>query len=445
MRFLHIHQVFKDTTRLTKFLMLRKQYVIGVLDSALQIESFTLQCNGVINRDQLTQTLAALRTQGSGRPELLHKQLLFYDLAQSVTTWPGAWSDLIMTPLADIQQFVLDRVPVLQGMSFAEESTASGDALKFKLRSYLPSLSLGGEGGAEGVEPGKDGDEHQQDEGRDSKKAAAADPSTSVLTVDSILRFVEGPTTLMALDDSMDAFLLKMGDFDVSFVSMLQHKLQFLLWSIYSSHLRTNEAARMVAVDLSKKSTDAVLITKELVQKQGFEMFMAGTVSVHPQGTLGKDCYPLCCLFGIQFYVNAPKDLCSLDCVVPAWCTKPVSRNDLAYFHVVQRDIPVIMHIAATGAEASPHVQLAKDVPDKLKSIMAIQKAFAELSQAEKDTVVADSENLAAMDGEAEGIQIKTPWHQRTPGEVRALTFSLRPLRPHYMHTGRFPYTVHSY
>ena len=430
--------------------MLRTHYAISLVENALKIDSFVLQCSGMIDRPKLVVTVESLKASlESGEQQAMAQKLMFYDLAQSVTTWPRAWADLLMTPPSQVSSFVMERVPVLKIIMEGEHAEGAAQ-VRQKLRSYLPSLAFSndpdGEAAAEqgadengpvrGDQAGQDQDVQDGGAGKVPPGGAPGNSSTapsSMLCLEAIHRFAESNTSQL-LDESMDAFIWGKEEFDATFLIMVQHQLQYLVWTMYSGHLRENAAARSVCIDLSKKSADAVVISKSLLTQDKFEMMMAGSVSMTPVGVLGKDHFPLCAVLGVQFYVNSPKDLFALDCVVPAWCTKTVSRNDMAYFHVQSKSVPVLMYTSL--ADGGLQIQFSKDVSPKFLSVMKVHKAFATLSSEEQKQVrqeyeaLADDEETTAMGMRASGSSKKTAWHQRsTAGPIQALQFDMRPLR----------------
>ena len=223
----------------------------------------------------------------------------------------------------------------------------------------------------------------------------------------------------LTLDESYDAFLLGMEDFDAAFLFMVQHKLQYIVSSLYSAHLRENEPARSISIDLSKKANEAVVITKELVLQGEFEMMMAGTVSMVPQGKAGQDHNLLCTVLGVPFYINGPKDVFASDCVIPAWSTKIVNRNDMAFFCVEKRQEPVIMYFS--GGDTGIHVQLKKDISDKFTSVLTVHEAFASRSKTGQDEIVKRFE----LDGADTDTSDRAPWHVKRQGSLCGLKFDL--------------------
>ena len=385
---------------------------------ALKIGKFVLQCDGMVDKSDLMQTIDALKAD---RPdvEIRHQELVFFDLAQTVSTWPKAWADLLMTKPADLRNFIFGRVPVLKGLVFESTKTMGS-----KLRSYLPSLCFAHD--EENAEAAQDGVKLEEKDAENAEEPAASksEMPSSLVSIQSIHRCCESSEgSASLLDDSMDAFLLGADELDVSFLCMVQHKLQFMVWSMYSQHLRENALARSVLIDLAKKGGESVIISKDAVLSEKFEMMMAGTVSMYPHGTPGKDHYPLCCLFGIHFYVNAPKDMSALDCVVPAWCTKVVARNDMAYFSVQHADVPVVMYMS--GGEGGLQMQFASSMGDTFRKVLGTETCFADRTQKEQRKAMEKFETS----GDAEGNAERTPWHQkRSDGQLRGLEFMLRML-----------------
>ena len=379
-------QVFKDADRLSKFLMLRMDYVLTIVADSLKIDKFALHCNGIVEKSKLAATIGALKGEAAdGQAEVRREQLVFFDLAQSVSTWPQAWCELLMRPPGALYELVLEKVPVLKSMTFDERCIMGS-----KLRSYLPAMCLGTDdaGAVEDSEAQEKQKTAEQKEGQ--ADADAANLPSSFLSLESIHRFYENSdSSSMMMDESMDAFALKIDELDTAFLCLIQHKLQFLLTAIYSRQLRENVAARSISIDLAKKASDAVVITKNIALMDGFEMMMSGTVSMTPYGTLGKDHYPLCSLFGIQYYVNAPKDIFATDCVVPGWCTKIVSRNDLAYFTISKREVSVILYMS--GGEHGLQMQFSEDVAQQFRSILVLEKSFADRSDEEQLKLIKQS------------------------------------------------------
>ena len=380
-----------------------------------------LQCDGMVDKSQLMETILALKADTPGS-DIRHQELVFFDLAQTVSTWPKAWSELLMTKAAELRRFIYERVPVLKGVEFQGTRTVGS-----KLRSYLPALCFaqdedGGDDGADAQEGIKDEEKDKDAENAEEPGALVPSSLVSVQAIHKCCENSEGSSASL-LDDSMDAFLLAVDELDVSFLCMVQNKLQFMVWSMYSQHLRENALAKSVLIDLAKKAGEAVVISKEAVLVENFEMMMAGTVSMYPHGTPGKDHYPLCCLFGIPFFVNAPKDMFALDCVVPAWCTKVVARNDMAYFTVQRQDIPVVMYMS--GGEGGLQMQFANAMAEPFRKVLGTETCFADRTQKEQRKVTEKFES-----GHADGDDQRTPWYQkRTDGRLRGLEFMLRTLR----------------
>ena len=183
--------------------------------------------------------------------------------------------------------------------------------------------------------------------------------------------------------------------------------------------MRENQAARSVGIDLSKKASEAVLISKELAQQDGFEMMMAGTVSMVPQGKAGVDHNPLFTVFGVPFYINGPKDVFASDCVVPAWSTKVVNRNDMAFFCAENRREPVIMYFS--GGDSGIHVQLKKDISEKFGSVLSIHEAFASRSKNGQQEIATRFE----LDGADTDTSEKIPWYVKRQGPMLGLEFDL--------------------
>ena len=408
-------EVFKNIDRLQKFLGLRVSYVLHVLAEACKIGSFNLLCgkDGVADpkaKESVVMTLQHLMsahtasqakhevpvTQEGGASGLLGLQLLFFDLAQSTHSWTKAWHDVLTTPAAHVQETLFKQVPALKNVDFAH---GAGDSS----RPYLPCLPCAVsetceedvlDQGQEGTGQGNGkGNRKSDDKGDTSKRP--------VLSIDSIHKFMDGPDEVGLLDESVDAFVMGLEKLDTGFLQLLQARLQFAVWAAYGKFLRSNQAARSMEVDLSKKGCDAVLVSKKAATEEDFAMMFAGNVSIYAHGQLGKDHVPLCTLFGITFYCNAPKDLGSSDVMVPAWAAKPVSRNDLAYFHVESTSCKFILYFS--GGDAGVHLQPSGEVSERFRQAMCIWSALSSVSDEEKKAKIAEYERFLGAGVEVRG------------------------------------------
>ncbi len=429
-------KVFKDANRLEKFMGLRSMYVIFIVGHAFKISSFS--CNFSTGRtlSEVTETVKLLGEGRASEKELteLHQQVVFFDLAQSRSSWAISWSKLLQTPTKDLKDHMFQEVPVLKKMNW---DTASKIRNR-NLRSFLPNMMEEQAEAAEEIEKEQDAKQAEQD--AEKKNVEAPVKSTTVVKVGDINKFSDldcngEAATRGLLDESMDAFSLKVCNLDAAFINLVQSKLQTLVWLQYRKHISKDSPANDICIDLSKKGTDQVVIPKDIARKEGFEMFMAGTVSMHPQGEIGKGHYPLCSLFGVNFFLNGPRDLGALDAVVPAWSTKVVTRNDQAFFELKSKKEKAFLYITADG---TLQMQWASQVSDKFRKLVRLGKAFASATEDEKDQmqvrVEEFQETLEA--NEQEGIECANfrPWFGKAVDvpfadglefEVRFLGFSL--------------------
>ena len=426
---------------------LRSMYVIYIVGHAFNISSFSCNVSTGRTPSEVKETVKFL---GDGRaPEkeltVLHQQVVFFDLAQSRSSWATAWSKLLQAPTKDLKDHMFQEVPVLKNMNW---DTAS-QIRNRNLRSFLPNMVE--ESAAAEVEVEEEIEKNQaqtknaETERRGQDNADGPAKLTTVVKLGDINKFSDldcdgQPATRGLLDESMDAFSMRVWNLDAAFINLVQSKLQVLIWLQYRNHISKSSYANEICIDLSKKGADQVVISKELASKEGFEMFMAGTVSMHPQGELGKGHYPLCSLFGVNFFLNGPKDLGALDAVVPAWSTKVVTRNDQAFFEMKHRNQKALLYITADG---NLQIQWANQVSDKFLKLVRLSKAFAfatedekekmknqvreyqaEIEAKEEEGISHDFEYFRTWFGKAETVQ-NAPFADGLEFEVRLLGFSL--------------------
>ena len=402
-------QVFQTVDKLQRFLGLRSAYVLHILTEALKINSFHLLCGQAGHgdptaRNQLSRTLARLSSCHTDigdatepADKLLGQQLLFFDLAQSALSWPGAWHDLLAASAdssSSLQDVMFDQVPVLKRMEWCADHVPEGQ-LSLPSMPLVPNMFDGSNSPNESSENKDDQEAHADGKAKvdvHTKQEVESDQKKTIVSLDAIHRFADAPgnTELPVnwlLDESIDAFSMRVDQLDTGFLQMLQTRLQFAVWAAYGGFLRSNPAAREIAIDLSKKGADAVVISKDLGTREKLGMMLAGSVSMYPQGQLGKEHYPLCTLFGVTFYINAPKDLTSLESVIPGWMCKVVSRNDLAYFQVVSEQVTYVLYV--TGGDSGLHVQPRADVSERFLSALKVSSAYACAAKEHQDKMTA--------------------------------------------------------
>lgn len=349
---------------------MRSKYALAVLADALQIHSFHLQLSDGLTKEELFQTVKHLQELSPGNQ--MAGQLLYFDLAQSTTSWPSAWASLLQANRSHVQEKLFEQVPMLKQLPW-------DDVLKHhrtSMRSFLPRSTFDHQENQES----KGSEMPRDDDDKDAEKEDADEEfGTSIVKIGTLNSF--SVLDAKILDDSFDAYKLKVTDLDATFLAIVQSKLQAVVWSMYHSHIQSSSASE-VAIDLAKKGHESVVVPKDLVTSSDFELMMAGTVSMYPNGNLGKDHYPLCSLFGVTFFVNGPRDFSSLDAVVPAWCAKAVSRNDLAFFDLKSHTEKVLLYMT----DDTLHVKLASKVNPKFRSMMVLEDAFASLHLADRES-----------------------------------------------------------
>ena len=85
-------QVFKDAKNLEKFVSMRSNYVVNIIAEALKISTFYLQLSDGATKAALTSLVSHLQ----GIYETVASQMVYFDLAQSTTSWPTAWAGLLI-------------------------------------------------------------------------------------------------------------------------------------------------------------------------------------------------------------------------------------------------------------------------------------------------------------------------------------------------------------
>ena len=362
-----------------------------ILAEACRISSCTLLCGEGHDADVKTQSLMANTLQTlsaaclTNSASTLSKQVLLFDLAQTTSSWALSWSTLLGDALSQsLSDCILAKVPILKGIDWNDDTP--------NFRSYLPFVPENASSKSGETASVQQSAEKEKDlEGEGDKRPAA-------LSVDTINRFMDGNAEggHGMLDESFDAFSLQTGDFDATFLNLLQSRLQSTVWACYGAHLRQCMPARQVQIDLSKKGSDAVLISKALAKSAGFEMYLAGAVSTCPQGQLGKDHYPLCTLLGVTFYVNGPKDMSSFDAVVPGWLSKTVSRNDLAYFQLGSESKKFVMYLS--GGDAGLQIQSVDEINDTFRAALDIKPSYTCATPGEQEAISKSYQQF--MDGD---------------------------------------------
>ena len=392
-----------------------------ILNEACKITSCNLLCgeDGSADphaREALEVTLRHLRTSlecvadskvgDCSQLRVLGRQLLFFDLAQSTHSWTKAWHEVVTSPPSALPETLFKLVPALRNVDCADGDAASS-------RPYLPCLPSTN-GDATGYEEAQQQDKQGALERGDGGKHAdeELDSKKPILAVESIHRFMHGPGTVALLDESVDAYMMGLDQLDAGFVQQLQSRLQFAVWAAYGTSLRKSRAAAELKLDLSKKGTDAVILTKDEVMTKGLALMFAGHVSMYAQGQLGKDHYPLCTVFGLTFYCNGPKDLSSCDVVVPAWLAKSVARNDLAYFPSESCQEKFILYL--TGGDAGMQLQRSADVGSKLRGAMRIHTALASADDDAKKAMISEYEKYLQSVDEAEDAEASETVQDRT-------------------------------
>ena len=381
--------MFQDSEKLQKLLALRSKYLIHIVGEALKIASFQIQLPSGVGMDRLLASLHHMASCGEGK---LQTQLIFFDLAQSTTSWPTAWSTLLAAEKDGLEAEMLQQVPVLKAIPWDEE-----DKLKERLlRSFLPaSACLETQVEQAAIADDEDGAKTIDGDGKVSGESKDSGPSLkiSVRSLNTYSDFADSKSGIM--DGSFDALGMRISALDTTFLSALQASLQHLIWQLYGEYLRKHRSALEVEIDISKKGADAIVISKETAMEDSFSMMMAGTVSLCAQGQLGKDCYPLCNIFGVQFYLNGPKDLASLDVVVPAWSAKVTSRNDQVFFEQESDSLRVMLYLPKDGKiEVVPTDQ----THEPLKKLLRTRQAYSTASETVRQTIEQDLENVSPSD-----------------------------------------------
>ena len=285
-------------------------------------------------------------------------------------------------------------------------------------------------------EPSKDKEDEADADG-DAEKSEKSKPST-VVSLGLINSMTFSTTSLDAdmLDESIDAHSLNMNSLDSTFLSILQSKLQSLLWLAYHEYMMATPLVHQVGIDLSKKGADAILLSQSLVLEPRFSLMLAGTVSLYPHGQAGRDHHVLCTLFGVTFYINAPKDLGALDTVIAGWATKIVSRNDMAFFNLAHSFEKVILYFAKDG---QMQLQFAAHMSEKMESLLIKTTAFDSASDQEKAPLKKARDDAKAAEAfeppESWAFNGKVQWFKsaeyvKSPYVARALEFKLKLLGP---------------
>ena len=211
---------------------------------------------------------------------------VYFDLAQSTTSWPTAWAGLLTKTPSTVQTYMIETVPVLQKIPWDDAERKRQRTFK----AYLPNM-LNTDGKQESPELESDKDEAPTKKLKTSKEEEddQEQQPTTVVQLRSLNNFAEdGGAELMMMDDSYDASLLQIHGIDATFINILQCKLQSLVWNAYSQHLRCGNdgepsLASKVGIDLAKKGTDAIIVSKDLAKEKDFGLMMAGAVSLFTQ------------------------------------------------------------------------------------------------------------------------------------------------------------------
>ena len=448
-------QVFKDAKNLEKFVSMRSNYVVNIIAEALKISTFYLQLSDGATKAALTSLVSHLQGINESN-ETVAGQMVYFDLAQSTTSWPTAWAGLLIKTPSTFQTYMMETVPVLQKIPW-------DDAKRTRERifnAYLPNINMPNSDSKAEAELESDNDEgptkklktkDSKGKGKGDKEAAEGQEAdeeeqqpTTVVQLWSLNNFAEdGDSELVMMDDSYDAFLLQINGLDATFLNILQSKLQTMVWNAYSQHLRCGDGepsfSSMVGIDLAKKGTDAILVSKTLAKEKEFCLMMAGSVSLYPNGTPGKDHYPLCSLFGLTFYLNGPKDFSAFDTVIPAWSAKTVSRNDLAFFDVESAYSNAVLYITDGG---NLQVRCADGMNPKFRQLLHVNMAFGDMSPKDQEAVIAKKQKEVCEINEATettAAQVTYAWYDKpmnlkSPHVARALEFQVRLLVFHVVY-----------
>ncbi|CAE7539367.1 unnamed protein product [Symbiodinium sp. CCMP2592] len=322
-----------DQASLATFLSFRLQYLARIISSACTcVPELVLTNVG----DKTWQMLSVWG-------EKVHESLdilVPFDSMLSAADWAPRWAEVLQQSetAAEINREVASKVAVSQ---HPEASTGAAAFVQIRKQPEVQPSNQGGnnKGDARLAEnPGK-----SEESGRQSSDSVG---SVSVTAMNDYVSeaFKESSTA------SAECKALGLSRVCAKVLKKLECKLNAAIWDVYESCSSEMSGVHVnIKTAAGKGGKDAVQVNLPI--PEGMRL-----PSVHRlSATKGPKAIWCCKIFGVpelksvDFFMEACKDCLTTDVCVPAWSSRPVSRNDQAFFEAVAVKQNVIMFMTGPG------------------------------------------------------------------------------------------------
>ena len=332
-------KVFGDQLTCEKFMLIRVVYLFSTLPDLIETKGLVLD---VESAGTLSEMIGHLGDMRSDR----HLLSVFscFDTQLSDPDWVPVWNSLLLsakdrtdliTKACDLAKLPRDEVALVLGTLAPKESfEAVGE--KSEAGQFRPGF-----GRASGTAGGAAADAEEQllgdptgptQEAAGSSKVSKGDNCEQVdlpahWTNLELVTLTEANSFMVSalFNTTYDAKKVNLGSggivprtFDV-----VQSKLECALTALYLGI--ADETGVMVNLSSDKK---ADRVTVKVPVSANIRLPLIGSVSQRR----GKHSSPLVTIFGVDFFMNPRTDPTVNAAMIPGWCSKTVTRNDIAYF-----------------------------------------------------------------------------------------------------------------
>ena len=330
-------KVFGDQLTCEKFMLIRVVYLFSTLPDLIETKGLVLDVDSA-GTETLSEIMGHLGDMRSDR----HLLSVFscFDTQLSDPDWVPVWSSLLLsakdrtdliTKACDLAK--LPREEVLGTLAPKESFEAVGE--KSEAGQFRPGF-----GRANGTADAEDSEDQPAlvQSTRPTQEAAGSSKEGNceqVTQVDlpphwinlELVKLTEANSFMVSefFNTTYDAKKVNLGSggivprtFDV-----VQSKLECALISLYLGI--ADETGVMVNLSSDKK---ADRVTVKVPVSSNVRLPLIGSVSQRR----GKNSSPLVKIFGVDFFMNPRTDPTVNAAMIPGWCSKTVTRNDIAYF-----------------------------------------------------------------------------------------------------------------